>query len=656
MSRRRRLFRFFRSDRGQVLPLVVLSAIVLVGFTGFAVDLGRVWVAKQQLQRAIDAATLAAGQDLPNSATALTDAEEYAGTGTRNPVGGWGVTANAPSVTFECVASGPNYAPTTNTCLKDTSGDNCDPNENGYAANPALPSGATTCNEIRVTETATVRTGLLSMFIPNFTVSASSTAAARGETGVPEPMNIFVILDTTQSMTDACSVQVPLTTPTDPNETNTTTHATKLDCAKEGVRSLLQTLPYTGTTADDDVGIMVFPALSSTLTGTAGTSTATFTGKITNSGTTSTKEKITSVTTNESSYVGDTISGTGIPSGTTIKPTSGSGGNYTVTISNPATSSGTYTFSISVPTTTAPYSLPDTPPMTPPDDETDCTASDSFGVTYPPYAPYTDTPGATAGIPSSDLTPQSGSLLTPYTGPIDNFPGYEAVPLSGDYQTDGDGTLNYSSNLVQSVYWSQCSGQKYPGGDYYGIKDIGGQGSYLAGAITEAQYVLSQQQQQQPTRTLNGVAYPVSSGIIILSDGEMNDPKSGSDGVDPGDPGNVSFASTTPCEDALSAATAAKAAGTLVFSIAYDDSNAGCDDSGGTGPANNTCTATSYSGSGPYTGSACGLMAYLASGSGDFADEDASAGDLTSAFARAGTALTGNSVLAPDCSDPPNCT
>jgi hypothetical protein len=482
------------------------------------------------------------------------------------------------------------------------------------------------------------------MFIPNFTVSASSTAAARGETGVPEPMNIFVILDTTQSMTDPCSAQVPLTTPTDPDETNTTTHATKLDCAKEGVRSLLETLPYTGTTADDDVGIMVFPALSSTLS-VASSSAGSFSGT---TNTVSATAKTVAVSTNESQWYNYQITGTGIPTGTTITGASTTS-PYTVTLSQKATVSGAHTFTVT------PYQLPAAPAMSPPDDETDCNSSDSFGVTYPPYTPYTYTLGATAGIPSSALAPLSGTtLLTPYTGPIDNYPGFEAVPLSGDYQTDGDGTLNYSSNLVQSVYWSQCSGQKYPGGDYYGIKDIGGQGSSLAGAITEAQYVLSQQQQQQPTRTLGGVAYPVSSGIVILSDGEMSNPAT-SNGVDSGAPGNVTSSSSTACEAAIGAAAAAKAAGTLVFSIAYDDSGDGCDDNGGTGPANNTCTAASYSG-GPYAGSACGLMAYLASGSGDFADEDATAGDLTGAFDQAGTALTGNSVLAPDCSDPPNCT
>src|SRR5579875_746342 len=143
MSPLKRVVRCLRSERGQVLPLVVVSAFVLIGFTGLAIDLGRVWVAKQQLQRAIDAATLAAGQDLPDTATALADAQAYAANGTRNPLSGWGATAGPPSVTFECNQSGPDYeAGSTPTCLTDSSSNSCHPN----GSNPVQPAGATTCN------------------------------------------------------------------------------------------------------------------------------------------------------------------------------------------------------------------------------------------------------------------------------------------------------------------------------------------------------------------------------------------------------------------------------------------------------------------------------------------------------------------------------
>ena len=231
---------FLRSERGQVLPLVVIAAVVLIGFCGFAIDMGRVWVAKQQLQRAVDAATLAAGQDLPDSGTALTAANTYGGTGTANPINGWGVTPSAPSVTFECIKSGPDYSSVSGTCLTDSSPNSCHP----IGSNPDQPAGATTCNAVQVTEIAKVSTGLLSLFIPSFTVKASSTATAR-QSGVPNPLDLEVILDTTQSMTQSCGSGVTVTGVSNPS---------KLDCAKAGVRTLLQALDPT----NDNVGILVF--------------------------------------------------------------------------------------------------------------------------------------------------------------------------------------------------------------------------------------------------------------------------------------------------------------------------------------------------------------------------------------------------------------
>ncbi len=653
--------RFLRGERGQVLPLVVIAAVVLIGFTGFAIDLGRVWIAKQQLQRAVDAATLVAGQDLPNTANALADAQAYAATGTRNPLSGWGATAGAPNITFECTSSGPNYTSgTTPTCLTDSSGDKCHPSNSTGGSNAVLPTGATTCNEVRITESATVSTGLLSLFIPNFTVTSTSTAAARGQ-GLPNPMNIFVILDTTGSMDSGCSASVSGISSPD-----------KLECAKAGVQALLQAMPYsTASGAYDDVGVMVFPGLSMSLTGVTGAvSDGTLVGSATKSSTTM------SVTTCQTSNIGDGISGTGIPT-TTIKAAScptGRNPSYTVTLNNAATSNTSgVTYQLTTAGTVGPYSLTG-PSSTALADETDCnqpstsrtgTGYDNVSsslVTYPPWGSY-----SSATIPSADL-----GNFSNYTGPtgyVDNFPGYQAVPLSSDYLS-ASGTLNMtgSSNLVDSVSFAKCANQTYPGGDYWGIKDfiedgVTGQHSYLAGAISEAQYVLAAQQAAQPTRTINGTAYPVTSGIIILSDGELNNPDSSTDGVDPGANGNIGFTSNTPCEDALNAATGAKAAGTLIFSIAYDDSGQACQDSGSTtGPSSLTSCAAptsgsgAYSGSGGYSGSACSYMDYLSSGSTYFGDSSSSAGDLSSEFTQAANALsTGNSVLTPDCSTPPNC-
>ena len=459
-------------------------------------------------------------------------------------------------------------------------------------------------------------------------------------------MNIFVILDTTGSMDAGCGAS--LTGINSPD---------KLDCAKAGVQALLQSMPYSSTSGVyDDVGIMVFPGLSMTLTGTTSTSTVSD-GSLVGS---ATKGSITmTVTTNQSSNIGDGISGTGIPTGTTIAGATNKS-PYTVTLSSAATSTTskvTYPLTTTSTGTGAPYSLsgPSSSLLT---DETDCnqpstsrsgTGYDnvpSSAVTYPPWGSY-----SSATIPSADL-----GNFSNYTSPgyIDNYPGYEAVPLSSDYLSSS-GVLNMtgSSNLVDSVSYAECRNQTYPGGDYYGIKDfveygVNGQHSYLAGAISEAQSVLAAQAAAQPTRTIDGTAYPVTSGIIILSDGELNDPDNTTDGVDPAlgsSGGNIGFTSNTPCEDALNAATGAKPPERSSSRSRITTRVRLADDSGsGTGQSSLTsCTApTSGNGvykGGAYDGSACAYMSLLSSGSTYFADSSGSAGDLTSDFEQAASAL-----------------
>lgn len=577
----RRLSRL-RGDRGQALPLVIVFAFILIGFTGLAVDLARVWVAKQELQRAVDAAALAAGQQLPNTLTGYNQALTYSGTGTANPVGGWGVTPNPATVTYECVSHGPGYtAGSTPTCLTDTSAKNCNPS--GKVS--PTPSGVTTCNAVNVTETATVKTSFLSLFRSSFTVSASSTAAARG--GVPNPMNVVVVVDTTGSMGPPgapsgdpyCTATVAgINPPYQPD---------KLDCAKAGVRAMLQALdPCSNDVSPcpnvaDNVGLVAFPAITGNLT-------------------------------------------------TVTSPTcTGSGRNQQCT-------TGTYGLQSSVNSAYEGY-------------ETDCpstaptASSDTFQDTYPPYQPWTYNPSSpTDGIPTVNFYDTSRAL---YTGPsgsnfyADDFPGYEMVPLSNDYRTSDSSGLNTSSKDVEAVYWGQCAGGNYPGGDYYGLKDITEyanihEGTYMAGAITEAQYMLS----QAPTRV--GLAgQPVTNAIVILSDGGMDEPQSSIDGVDPSSAGNQGWSDPDPCANAEQAATQAKAAGTVIYSIAYDASGY-CTDSGSNG-INVTATA---------------LMQNLATDPTTDYFNQTGAGDLTAVFSAIGTSLSGDSRMVPDCTQAlPNC-
>lgn len=76
------------AQRGVVLPLVGLTIVVMIGFAGLVVDLGGMFVAKTELQSALDSCSLAAAKELDGSADALTratNAGRFAGN--RNKVG-----------------------------------------------------------------------------------------------------------------------------------------------------------------------------------------------------------------------------------------------------------------------------------------------------------------------------------------------------------------------------------------------------------------------------------------------------------------------------------------------------------------------------------------------------------------------------------------
>ena len=60
------LLPFVKRERGQILPMVAIMAVVLIAIIGLAIDVGRIMVAKAQLVRAVDAAALAGALKLPN--------------------------------------------------------------------------------------------------------------------------------------------------------------------------------------------------------------------------------------------------------------------------------------------------------------------------------------------------------------------------------------------------------------------------------------------------------------------------------------------------------------------------------------------------------------------------------------------------------------
>jgi hypothetical protein len=68
---------FASKERGQILPMVALLALVLIAIVGLALDVGRLMVAKAELRRAVDAAALAGALKLPELADAETEVYTY---------------------------------------------------------------------------------------------------------------------------------------------------------------------------------------------------------------------------------------------------------------------------------------------------------------------------------------------------------------------------------------------------------------------------------------------------------------------------------------------------------------------------------------------------------------------------------------------------
>ncbi len=61
-----------KKERGVILPIVGLTLAVLLGMAGLVIDLGAMFVAKTELQSAVDSCALAAAQELDGAADALT--------------------------------------------------------------------------------------------------------------------------------------------------------------------------------------------------------------------------------------------------------------------------------------------------------------------------------------------------------------------------------------------------------------------------------------------------------------------------------------------------------------------------------------------------------------------------------------------------------
>jgi Flp pilus assembly protein TadG len=168
---------------------------------------------------------------------------------------------------------------------------------------------------------------------------------------------------------------------------------------------------------------------------------------------------------------------------------------------------------------------------------------------------------------TNDTTcPTSDPTTTAYADVAAGQPAtYQVVPMSHNYQTTTQGTLNKSSGLVIAAGSSGVTGCS-------GIQAPGGFGTFYADAITAAQTDL----------TTNGRA-GVQKAIIILSDGDANAVLNTTTTTGTGKnkktvttPVMTSAEVNNQCTEAVTAAKAATKAGMEVFTVAYGAETSGC--------------------------------------------------------------------------------
>lgn len=205
-----------------------------------------------------------------------------------------------------------------------------------------------------------------------------------------------------------------------------------------------------------------------------------------------------------------------------------------------------------------------------------------------------------------------GTGSNSYTAPTGTSGTYQISSFSNDYAGSSTGTLSTSSNIVIATGGTGSS-------PCTGMKAIGGQGTYYAGAINQAQ------------EALMTAAYGTTSKMvmIIMSDGDADSTKicktwsttnptqcsayATNNGTNYG-------SSIDQCKQAINAANNATSLGTTVYTIAYQAPTNGCgSDSSGLGltackamqyMSSNYPTDTSHFYSDGSSASSCGVGGY----------------------------------------------
>ena len=509
------LRRVLRNERGATAILAAVALPVLVGLGALSVDAGYVFSAQRALQASTDAAALAGAQVIGTGGTPVTEATSYSATGTLN--------ANASLTNVTVTATLKCY---TSAIVGMACSTNQTPSCAAASANCAGTNGA---NGIQIVQTAQVPTFFARIFgIDTVNIAATASASMRG--GVPTPLNVAIIVDTTASMGSA---------PTGPAATACSGYSTAIACAVDGAQTLLGELwPWqAGATSGnpvDEAALFVFPPVTNASQATTdigctnpqipakwGSGGGGYSGVVNTTSaatTTSTLSLKTSMTAATEFNTGSTwavVTDLGTPTTLVTLPgskvlTFPSGVVNPITpgltiqdTTNPgAISSGTTVTSISTTNSTVTMSKNAT--------GTGVAIGDliTFGTSIPAGTGSWPWWGTGTTISSATL-PTTAVMSASPTGPgvlkgdtIIAAPLYQIVGFGNDYRTSDTASLNTSSNIVK-ITGSGC------------LKTPGGLGTYYADAITAAQSALVTEQAARVAAGGQGG----TNVIVLLTDG-----------------------------------------------------------------------------------------------------------------------------------------
>ena len=242
------LRRLLREQLGQSAVVVAVTITAITAVAATSVEVGHVYYAYQQLVTSTNQAALAGAQAMSTALTSTASSGAYtlAVTSAVKQYSSVSGQLNASSyLQSDTIATQTMFCSTTMSASP-------------FNVECQQPPGSTTgYNAIKVVQTAKVNLwfgGLVGMRSMN--LAATSTAAMKGASNTP--YNLAIIMDTTNSMNSIV-----------PKNKNCTT--TQISCAVQGLEVMLENMDpcqlnttcTAGTPYVDDVGLYVFPAISS---------------------------------------------------------------------------------------------------------------------------------------------------------------------------------------------------------------------------------------------------------------------------------------------------------------------------------------------------------------------------------------------------------